>query len=114
MSVGPLRAGGLSQASGQNRGWPGVGLAERRLTDQADLLSIEAGGQDGASAVLAFDPVFQNTDLLDLEFDRIAVFEKPAELKAAAVADGPGADEFTRHQCFVLRDMRDNFLEGEQ
>src|SRR5258708_40305548 len=68
----------------------------------------------GASPVLALDPVFQDTDVLDLEFDRIAVFEKPAELKTAAVADSPGADEFPRHQCLVLRDMRDDLLEREQ
>src|SRR5258708_37545863 len=68
----------------------------------------------GASPVLALDPVFQDTDPLDLEFDRIAVFKKPAELETAAVADSPGADELTRHQCLVLGDMRDDLLEREQ
>src|SRR6266481_1281886 len=76
---------------------------------------MEARGlRPGASPVLALDPVFQDTDLLDLEFDGIAVFEKPAELKTAAIADSPGADEFARHQCLVLRDMRDDLLEREE
>src|SRR5439155_753551 len=70
--------------------------------------------ETGASPVLALDPVFQDTDFLDFQFDGIAVFEKPAELKTAAIADSPGADEFARHQCLVLRDMRDDLLERKQ
>src|SRR6266581_6367751 len=48
--------------------------------------------------VLPLNPVLQNTDLFDLEFDAVAMLEIPAEFQAAAIADGTGADEFTRHQ----------------
>ena len=40
MPVGSLRAGKLSQASRQDRGWPGVGFAGRRLIDQGRLLLL--------------------------------------------------------------------------
>src|SRR5207253_11389905 len=44
----------------------------------------------------------------------IAVFDNPAVLKTAAISDIPGSDECTRHQCLVLRDMRDDLLERKQ
>jgi hypothetical protein len=39
---------------------------------------------------LPLDPVLQDTDLFD--FEGVAMFEIPAELQAAAVADGVGSD----------------------
>src|SRR3981081_1380864 len=41
-----------------------------------------------ASDVLALDPVFQDSDLFDLEFDSIAVLKIPSKFEPAAVADG--------------------------
>src|SRR6187402_2965833 len=63
------------------------------------------------SGLLPLDPVLQNPDLFDFELDRIAVFEIPAELEAAAIADGAGSDEFARHQRLVRGDMGDDLLE---
>src|SRR6266536_1760977 len=65
------------------------------------------------SGLLPLDPVLQSADLFDFEFDGIAVLEIPAELEAAAIADGAGSDEFAGHQGLVLADMRDDLLERE-
>src|SRR5665213_424952 len=64
--------------------------------------------------VLALDSVLQDADLLDFEFDRIAMFQIPANFKSATVADRAGPDEFAGHQGLVLGNMRDDFLEREQ
>src|SRR5919198_6692054 len=77
-------------------------------------LVFVGGRQASASGVLPLDAVLQDTDLLDLELDRIAMLEKPSELEAAAIADRAGADEFAGHQRLVLADVGDDLLEGEQ
>src|SRR5437588_9392169 len=48
--------------------------------------------------VLPFNPVPQDTDFFDFKFDAVAMFEVPAELQSAAIADGARADELARHQ----------------
>ena len=70
-------------------------------------------GYSGDS-VLPFNLVLQHPDLLDLELDRIAVFQVPADFKSATIADRAGADEFAGHQGFVLGHMLDDLLEREQ
>ena len=62
--------------------------------------------------LLPFDPVLQDTDLLDFEFNGVAMFEIPAEFQAAAVTDGAGSDKLAGHQDLVLADMGDD-LEQE-
>src|SRR5580698_710239 len=63
------------------------------------------------SGVLPLHLVGQYSNLFDLELDGVAVFQIPAELKAAAIADRSGADEFTWHHRLVLTDMRNDLLE---
>src|SRR4051812_29197235 len=97
-------------------GWPPGGSAGTSFCSGTEMsISLRAmASLFAGSNVLAFDPVLQHADLLDVEFDRIAVFEIPAELKSAAIADRARADEFARHQGFVFGDMLDNLLEREQ
>src|ERR1700704_544379 len=54
-----------------------------------------------ASNVLTLDLVFQNADILDLEFDQVTVFEILAELEPAAIAHRARADELAGHQGLV-------------
>src|SRR3954453_2667436 len=70
-------------------------------------------GDVAGSRLLPLDPVLQNADLFDFEFDGIAVLEIPAEFEAATIADSAGPDEFAGHQGLVLADMDDDFLERE-
>src|SRR6185369_4170044 len=55
--------------------------------------------------LLPFDPVLQDTDLLDFEFNGVAMFEIPAEFQAAAITDGAGSNELAGHQSLVLGDV---------
>src|SRR5512138_1226556 len=63
--------------------------------------------------LLPLDPVLQDADFFDFEFDTVAMFEIPAEFEPAAIADGAGADELAGHQGLVLGDMSDDLLERE-
>src|SRR6266704_760617 len=65
----------------------------------------------GRLRVLPLNPVLQNADLFDLEFDAVAMLEIPAELQATTIADRTGADEFARHQGLVLGNVSDDLLE---
>jgi hypothetical protein len=63
---------------------------------------------------LALHPIPQNTDLLDLELNAVAMLEKPSELEAAPLADlpepinSPGISVSSEDMC------SDDLLEREQ
>src|SRR3954449_4286405 len=81
-------------------GWPPGGSAGTSFCSGTEM-SISRRGMavpllaraSAASNVLPLDPVLQHADLLDLELDRIAVLEIPAEFEPAAVADRARTDK---------------------